>query len=248
MSTSSPAPVSTDRPAPSRQVRRRRSLPSGRAVVGGFLVALAAVGVFAAYTSATAAPTESYAVATRDLRPGDRITAASLELVPLDLPDEIHRRSFNAVEPLLDTTVVEPILAGELVQEGALVATGAEPRTRTVSFAVAQDRALNGRLRTGELVDVVATFGTGNEACTYLVAASVPLVAVGETAGSLVSEGGFSVSVGLDSADAELAVAHAATAGSVTLVRATDAVPAPDTPRFCTPQPGEPVPAATPAG
>ena len=38
----------------SRPLRRRRGLPSGRAVVGGFLVALATVGVFAAYTAANA--------------------------------------------------------------------------------------------------------------------------------------------------------------------------------------------------
>ena len=46
-------PSESTAPPASRPLRRRRGLPSGRAVVGGFLVALAAVGVFAAYTSAT---------------------------------------------------------------------------------------------------------------------------------------------------------------------------------------------------
>src|SRR5687768_720166 len=50
-----------------RAVRRRSALPTGRAVVGGFLVALAALGIFAAYSSATAGPTTSYVVARRDL-------------------------------------------------------------------------------------------------------------------------------------------------------------------------------------
>ncbi len=66
-------------------VRPRRGLPSGRAVVGGFLVALAAIGVFAAYTSATAEPVTEYVVAARDLTPGEQLTSGDVELVAIDL-------------------------------------------------------------------------------------------------------------------------------------------------------------------
>lgn len=227
-------PSESTAPPAGRPLRRRRGLPSGRAVVGGFLVALAAVGVFAAYTSATAGPTTSYVVAARDLAPGDRITARSLRLVPLDLPDEQRQRSFDVIEPLLDATVIEPLLAGEIVQEGSLVATGAAPGTRAVSFSIDAAHAVNGTLRAGERVDIAATFGTGSEACTYLVAADVPLVRVTESSGSLTAQGGMTITVEADTADSALAISHAANAGTLTLVRTTHATAA-DVEQFCTP-------------
>ena len=218
-----------------RMIRRRTGLPSGRAVVGGFLVALATVGMFAAYSNATAGPATTYAVATRDLEPGDRIDAGAVELVALDLPDEQRRRSYDAVEPLVDATVVEPLLAGELIQEGSLIATGAEPGSRTVSFAIEPARAVNGTLRAGERIDLLATFGSGTQACTHLIAADVPIVNIAEATGSLVSQaGGLTVTVQVDDADQGVAVAHASNAGAMTLVRTTHAE-AGDADRFCTP-------------
>lgn len=222
----------------SRTVRPRRGLPSGRAVIGGFLVALAAVGVFAAYTSVTAPPATRYAVATRDLQPGEQIDAGAVELVPINLPDAQRQRSYDQVGPLMDATVIEPLVAGELLQEGSLIATGAEVGTRTVSFPIEPARAVNATLKTGERVDILATFGTGGDACTHLVAGDVPIVAVTESTGSLVGQtGGMTVTVQVASADAGLAVAHAANAGMMTLVRTTHAKPAPAK-RFCTPAAG----------
>ena len=221
--------------APTRAIRRRSGIPSGRAVVGGFLVAAATVGMFAAYSRATAGPTTTYAVAARDLAPGDRIAPGAVELVALDLPDEQRRRSYDAVDPLIDATVVEPLLAGELIQEGALIATGAEVGTRTVSFGIDAAHAVNGTLKAGERIDLLATFGSGTEACTQLIAADVPVVAISETTGTLVSEGGgLTVTVQVVDADMGVAVAHAANASAMTIMRATDAEPG-RAERFCTP-------------
>ena len=218
-----------------RSIRRRNALPSGRAVVGGFLVAVATVGMFAAYVNATAGPQTSYVVAARDLAPGDRVDAAAVRLVPLTLPDEQRARSYDVIEPLLDTTVIEPLLAGELVQEGSLIATGADEGTRTVSFAIDPARAVSGTLKAGERVDLLATFGSGTEACTYVVAADIPVVAISEATGSLVSAaGGLTVTVAVDDVEDEVAVAHAANAGATTLVRTTHA-DATDADPFCTP-------------
>ena len=226
-------------------VTRRRGLPTGRAVVGGFLVALAAVGVFAAYSSATAGPTTQYVVAARDLSPGDQISEDDVTLVAIDLPDEQRQRSYDVVSPLVDATVIEPLVAGELIQEGSLIATGAEEGTRTVSFAVEPARAVNATLKTGERVDVLATFGSGDRACTHVVAGDVAIVGVSETTGSLVGQsGGLTITIAVPTAEAGVAVAHAAAAGTVTLVRTTHADAA-DVNRFCTPTADA---AAVPAG
>ena len=65
---------------PGRSLRRRRALPGGRAVAGGFLVALAAVGIFAAYTDATADTRQAYVVARRPLALGQRLSGADFSI------------------------------------------------------------------------------------------------------------------------------------------------------------------------
>jgi Flp pilus assembly protein CpaB len=207
--------------------------------VGGFLVALAAVGVFAAYSSATAGPTTEYAVAARDLAPGVQLTAGDVRLVPIDLPDEQRQRSYDVIAPLVDATVVEPLVAGELIQEGSLIATGAEAGNRTVSFAIEAPRAVNATLKTAERIDVLATFGTGDRACTHVVAADVAVVGVSEAAGGLVGQGGsgLTVTIQVPTAESGVAVAHAAAAGTITLARTTHADAA-EVERFCTPAAG----------
>lgn len=229
------ADVTEQRSGPARPLRPRRALPNGRAVVGGFLVALAAVGMFSAYTTATADPTTSYVVAARDLQPGERIDTTAVQLVPITLPDEQRRRAYDVVEPLLDATVVEPLVEGELLQEGSLIATGAEQGTRTISFAIDPARAVNATLKAGERVDVLATYGTGGEACTHLVASGIAVVAIDEAAASLGGrQGALTVTVQVSDAAQGIAVAHAANAGAMTLVRTTHAEPS-TTNRVCTP-------------
>ena len=194
--------------------------------------------MFAAYTSVAAEPSTRYAVATRDLQPGEQLEAGAVELVAIDLPDAQRQRSYDQIEPLLDATVIEPVVAGELLQEGSLIATGAAVGTRTLSFPIEPARAVNATLKTGERVDILATFGSGQEACTQVVAADVSIIAVAETASTLVGQsGGMTVTVQVPTAEDSVAVAHAATAGTMTLVRTTHAQPAP-TKRVCTPAAG----------
>ena len=114
------------------------------------------------------------------------------------------------------------------------MATGASSGTRTVSFAVEPARAVNATLKAGERIDVFATFGTGGEACTHLVAGDVAVVAVDQTSAALTGQGGLTVTVEVPTADTGAAVAHASTAGTMTLVRSTHAAPS-DVPAVCTP-------------
>ncbi|HEX2851399.1 MAG TPA: SAF domain-containing protein [Acidimicrobiales bacterium] len=146
------------RPAASRTVRRRQSLPSGRAVIGGFLVAAAALGIYVAWARATAGPTARYVVAARDLAVGSHIAAGDLALVPMDLPPRVAARAaFRDPARLVGATVVGPIHADELVQAGDVVRGGAGPDALEISFGVDASRALAGHLAEGETVDVDAT-------------------------------------------------------------------------------------------
>ena len=131
--------------AGARPLRRRRALPGGRAVAGGFLVALAAVGIFAGYTDATSGPDVRYLVARRDLPLGHRVAEADLEPVALDLPGELSSRSYRSASQLAGAVVVGPVGKGELVQSSDVLAGGEAPAGRQISFPVESARAAAGR-------------------------------------------------------------------------------------------------------
>src|SRR3954464_14532051 len=75
-----------DAGATSRTIRRRRTLPGSRAVVGGLLVAVAAVGTYAMATGAGGDAGTAYLAAARDLPAGHRIERGDLGTVDADLP------------------------------------------------------------------------------------------------------------------------------------------------------------------
>src|SRR5215218_6697984 len=97
-----------------REVRRRRALPSGRAVVGGFLVAASGVGVVAVSSAGSGTPADAYAVVTVDVDAGDVLRPADLELVPVDLPDEQRAVSYTDLAVLDGATALAPLTAGQL--------------------------------------------------------------------------------------------------------------------------------------
>ena len=213
----------------SQVVRRRRPLPGGRAVIGGFLVAVAAVGIFAAYTSATTDARTPYVVARHDLAFGQRITAADLSFAPMQLPSSLaHRRAFTRADSaqLVGAIVVAPMAAGELVQASSVAEASGLPPDEEISFQIDPARAVGGRLRSGEAVEVLATYGTGNDAYTVVVVRGARVVAATEPGAALSGRAGEVVTLSLTTSSDALAVANAVDAGQVTLVRATGA-PAP---------------------
>ncbi len=209
-------------------VGRKRALPSGRAVVGGFLIAVAATGCFAAVEGAGRGPSHSYVVAARDVPVGTTITAADLRTATVDLPGEVADRSFARPEEVVGRLSVAPLHTGELLQASAVVAgAAADPRFQ-VSLPLDRSRALDGAIGTGEHVDVLATFGTGGDAATLAVARGAEVLGVdlghagplGGTSGDLVVL--LAVPTGADA----IALSHAAQAGKLTLVRTTGATAA----------------------
>lgn len=227
--TARPEAFRGDGAAGARALRRRRALPGGRAVAGGFLVALAAVGIFAGYTDATSGPDVRYLVARRDLPLGHRVTDADLEPVGLDLPGELASRSYRSASQLAGAVVVGPVGKGELVQSSDVLAGGEAPGGRQISFPVESARAVNGQLRRGEAVDVLATYGTGGDAYTVVVVAGARVADRTTARASLSDRGDEVVTLALPASADALAVAHAVNAGEVTLVR-TAGTPADPTP------------------
>jgi Flp pilus assembly protein CpaB len=230
-----------------RALRRRRALPGGRAVAGGFLVALAAVGTFAGYTEATSGPDLRYLVAGRDLPLGHRVSAGDLESVAMELPGELASRSYRSASQLVGAVVVGPVGRGELVQTSDVLAGGEAPAERQISFPVESARAVNGQLQRGERVDVLATYGTGGDAYTVVVVTGARVADRTTSRESLSDRGDEVVTLALPASADALAVAHAVNAGEVTLVRTagTEADGAVDATAYSAPRAARPT---VPAG
>ena len=203
-----------------RPVRRRRSLPGGRAVIGGFLVAASATGVFAAWSSASSGPSTAYVVVTDDIAPGQRIERRDLALVTVDLPTAQRRLAFTDPEVLIGATAIAPLVDGQLVQSSAVAKPAGAPERAQISLRVEPGAAVGGDLRPGDVVDVIATYTSGGQPQTSTIARSalvVKLVSDEQRVGA-----GGSVVVVLAVRPAELEpIASAAAAGHVTIARTT---------------------------
>lgn len=137
-----------------RPLKRRQSLPGGRAVVGGFLVAVALVGTFAAYTSATHDTRVGYLVASHDLTIGSRIGTADLAFAKMQLPSG-KNHAFRNPETLIGATVIGPVAEGELIQTSEVIDKRSGADDREVSIPIDPARAVGGHLAQGDLVDLL---------------------------------------------------------------------------------------------
>lgn len=199
-----------------RPLRRRRGLPGSRAVVGGFLVAAALVGLFAAYARVEGGPSQSFVVARHPLAAGSRLEASDLVLEPMDLPPGAAARAFGRVSDLVGTTLLSPFEKGELLQASAVAATPTGGAGRVVSFPV--DRSRLGRVKQGERVDVLATYGTGIEAYTAVVLDEALVTEIDRGDASLGDGGSTVLTVAVDDPTDELAMAHALQVAKLTVV------------------------------
>lgn len=201
--------------APSRAVRRRRTLPGGRAVVGAFLVMAASVGVFAAYLDATAAPSTSWLVAARAIAPGSVVTADALDTAAMDVPDGQRAALVpaDALDRVVGRVALGPVRPGDLLLWTTVLAVEAPVGATTFTFAVPTNRvAFRGDLAAGDRIDLVATYAD----TTQFVARGIPLLA---SPAATASEGSATITVAIDDPGTVLRIANALDAAKVFVVR-----------------------------
>jgi Flp pilus assembly protein CpaB len=188
-------------------------------VVGGLLVAVAAVVTFASAGGAGRGPAGRYVVAARDVVPGAELAAADLRVVAVDLPPGQRAVSFTDVAVLEGAVSLGALRAGQFVQSSDVAAAGGGAGRVQLSVPVDRANAMEGStryLRGGERVDVVATERSGTT-LTRTVARDCEVVEV------LGGDGGTSrltVVLAVDPDDAE-PLAGAAAVATLTLVRTT---------------------------
>jgi Flp pilus assembly protein CpaB len=207
-----------------RMILPRRSLPGGRAVVGGFLIAAAAVVTFWTYTGATRTSRQLYVVAARPLSPGTRITPADLRLAALDMPDaSVRSQVFGSTGELVGASVIAAIAPGSLIEASEVVGRGGAPGTREISISIDSSRAVGGTLKPGEFVDILSTFGQGAASYTVVMVPHVEVVTVaGGNGGSIGATPTQVMVLAVQDGPSAEAVADAAVATQLTLVRAAE--------------------------
>lgn len=229
--TADSAPTTTsDVPEPrtvgvvGRTIGPRKGLPGTRSVVGGLLVAVAALGTWLVASGAGAEEGARYAVATRAVGPGERLETEDIGWVRLDLPDTQRGRAFADDASLDGAVALGPIAQGELLQAGAIAPANGAPDEREISFTVDADWAVAGRLRSGDRIEVFATASTGDDATSPRVLDDAVIRRIDET-----ESDGFGASdrqiitVGLGADDDAQALITAARNGDLTVLRATGA-------------------------
>lgn len=206
-----------------RIITPRRVWPGSRATVGGLLVAVAAIGLFAAFQQAGSAPSTLYLVTTEAVAPGTVLTSDQLGAQRMDLPTQLAARAFTLDDEQLVVGAVttQAIGSGELLQVSDLRdGAGQSSLARfELSFRVSTDRAVGGSLRPGERIKVLATVGTGPSAVTTIVLDEILILEITRSDEPGLSAKDQVVTVALDTEAMALSLTGAVDKGTLTIVR-----------------------------
>lgn len=224
--TASGAELNATRHNDGPQLRRGSRLPSGRALVGGLLVALATIGAIVLSGSSEDAAI-SVVVAAKTIEAGTPLNAEVLEVVHMVLPEELVHNTFGQVDSLKGTVARSHLEPGDILQRGGTIAATAAQRlaapTREVSLRLDADRVVDGNLENGDRIDVLATYGTGSGAYTVVVLTDAAVLAVRNLDSSLGASRSVVLTLALESRADTVALAHASDVANVTVVRTTTA-------------------------
>jgi Flp pilus assembly protein CpaB len=201
-----------------------RRLPSGRAVLGGLLVVLAGVGVYAAHEQATASPDTKWLVATRAIAPGATITPADLGLATMRL-GPAEGRAFAQPADVIGRVALDRVDEGEILQRSDISTRRrvdpSRAAARRLTLALPSGRALNGALAPGQYVDLLST---GDTAGSTTVVARDALVTAVDQRGTdgIGTNDAIAVSVVVADEATAAVVVDANETGKVTVTAASD--------------------------
>lgn len=201
--------------------------------MGGFLIAAAAVLVFAGVAAGGASPGRPWVVAAVPLSPGTLLAPSDLTTASMRLPSGTAAAAYRQADDLVGHTLTVAVSPGELVQRSMVGQAAGGANLRPVNLAVDPD-SLTG-LAIGAPVDVLATPGADSTASSGSASSpaggSAPAVTVVVRGATLLSEGRADsdlttgsdtsqVTLGVSSLAEVEAVVAASQSGTITLVAA----------------------------
>ena len=197
--------------------------------MGGFLVAVATVGAIAIASAGNEPDTIPVVVASGTIEPGTALGPRTLRVVEMALPPELVERTYADPVSLEGTIARSRVEDGELLQTGDVVESTASQRAaapaREFALRLEAHRVAAGRLEAGDLVDVLATYGTGVDAVTMVVLHDVAVLAVETTDDSIGASRTVVLTLALDDRADTVALAHAVDVAALNVVRTTTAAP-----------------------
>lgn len=204
---------------PTQIIQRRTTLPGSRAILGGVLVAAAAFATFLAASPLRGDSLVTVVVASRDLPAGHRLQSGDLTTLATPLADRLRGATIAKPSVVHDAVTLGPIRSGELVQPGQLIrpqADGVE-----ISFALPASRALNGALRSGESVRVLASAKSSSTAAAATIVDQARVLKVDGGTSGLGRSDTLTVTLLVQNAEEATQLATAVDTGQLTLVRTT---------------------------
>ena len=207
------APLSGHSTAP------RSWLPTGRALMGGVLIACAATGVLVAHRAATQPPTTRFVVLTRDVDAGAAIRADDLGTVAAELPDDLSVVDGAAAEDAIGRVARVPLRSMDLLRTGDLFETGrfVDPTMTEVVLDLTPAQALFGTITDGDRVEVLSTDPDRTGTATIASDVLVTDVAGDDGSSGIGATGTVRIRLGLPDRPTAEAVVDAAVRTDVTL-------------------------------
>jgi hypothetical protein len=163
--------------------------PTNRAIIGGLLVALAALGLYLAASAVSEKSTTNWVVARRAIPPGATITKDDLALAAGTLPPTVSDRLVIDWHEVVGKVTTRPIARDDLLTSDSVGDVPASDAAgRRVSIELPTSSALGGAISVGRRVDVVA-IGEGDKPAS-VVAPKAAVVAVSSPAADALIDSG----------------------------------------------------------
>lgn len=211
-----------------RSITPRRSLPSGRAVVGALLVTVAAVGSFVAATGGESTPDGRYLIAARPIDAGEVVSEADFDVVPIDLPEIVAATTVRNAGNVDGATVLRNLRSGELVSTHDLLAAsqagdGNVVAMHELTFPVPRGRA-GQELIPGDRVTVLATLPFDGGSTTFVAVEDAIVVGWATGAEGIGASGSAVLTLALSEPGIVMELVHMTHQGEITVVRTTRAM------------------------
>lgn len=207
-----------------REDRKVRSwtAPPRRAVLGGLLIAAAALGVFSAHHGASATPTDRFIVAIHDIPAGATIDSGDLGSIAIDLPDGIAAIRAEDVDRVTGRVASGTIGRLELIGLDDLYADDhfTRPGATRLALDLPPARAMYDVVSAGDTVSVLATDrqGSGTE---RLTAEALVISTSSTSRDSIGSSGMVRVVLSVNDSEDARAITDASVNSELTLVFVT---------------------------
>ena len=202
----------------------RRGLPSGRALIGGLLVTVAALGSFAIATAGSEGPGTEYLVLSSPVAAGDTITLTTVAFEAMELSPSLIASALTTTDGLEGAIALRDLRIGELLAADDLIAApSVDGQTisgmHELTFAVPLDRTPPG-LRRGDRVTIL---GTATDTTT--VAVEDALVLMIDTRPDQIGSSGRGVlTLAIEDAGSVMTITHVTQTAEITVVRSTRAL------------------------